>query len=546
MRLDFSKFRGEFPKTTEYEVPHNGAKRTMNLDLRDGQLRPWRDTTVKFYVENANSFLVHGCDYLAWDECVSAVPTTVNAATILLVGRKQYAEQLRLANGAKEYARLGMPIPQQPIVSSKNETQTKDTYPTAYVVTFENKYGQESGPSPASNQVLINEETGVSVLVENLHTNLPSEYKIVAVHIYRLALPYRSGEEDNPLAEEGIYLRVGTVPFGQSSFLDTVMTIDASVPLMTDEVREAPLGLQQICAIQGSNSYVAYKGHTIHFSENNRFWNWPAAFDMTLDRNIKHIQIVNDSLLVTTTGAPYIITDLKTCEKRKCRQVDEAKMGAVGDIGCDVLYGSVATPFGMVYATADGIMMLGTDGSTKLISAPYFSSQQWGQLRPDTCKFAYWSGLLLCSTTEISFFIRLDGDTFYTESTEGLTRIDDVIRGLQTNSDGQLFLLKEDGIHHWNSSNYFREFLWENEHIGADMLQTFTAYRAHGIRTSVTIVGNDTEDEVTVSNFDDESYRLPRLGRNKNYSFIIRGTGFLTYFIIGSSIIEVSRNEGAQ
>lgn len=545
MRLEFNEFGGEIPKTKEYDTPHNVATATMDLDLRDGRLRAWRDTTLSFYFSGGNSMYAHGCDYLVWQECVSAAASTVDAATILLVGRKEYAEQLRLKGGVQEYARLGLPAPTRVFASNLNEKSVnRTTYPTRYVITFENAYGQEGPPSPPSQEVHLDEEVNFRIAIRGLNQPVPDEYRISKVNIYRLAHPYRSGEEEAPLKEDSLFVRVASVPYGRIEHVDTVKTINAGIPLMTEEFREPPKGMQQIKAIPGTNSFVGWRGHQLFFSENNRYWNWPAAFDMTLDRNIKHIEVVGDKLIVSTTGAPYIVSDLRTCEKRICRPVDEITLGNVGDIGCDTLNGSVATPFGMVYPTVDGLVSVSASGDMTLLTSAYFSARQWAQLRPDTTKLAYWSGLLLCHTEEIAFFMRLDESTFATEGKEGITQISDFVRGLHTNSDGQLFLLKEDGVHHWNSANEFREFLWENNHLGADMKQTFNAFRASAEDVKVTLKGNESQREFSPIIVKNRSTRLGRLGRNNTYTVTITGKGSLEYFTLGSSILEVSRNEG--
>lgn len=544
MRLNFSQLRGEVPKTPLYENPHNVATSTMDVDLRDGRLRAWRDTTLVYYSEEANSFFIHGCDYLTWSECVSMAATSVDAGALVLVGRKEYAEQMRLKGGAREYAALGLPVPPAPRVSTKNEEQRKDSYPTNYVVTYVNKYGQESAPSAPSNTVVINEETGIRVEVGDLPISVGNQYRVEAINIYRLAMPYRSGEEDKPLEDDGLYLKVATVKFGQRDYVDTLLTVNASHPLMTQEHREAPKGMQQILNIPGTNSFVGFAGHKLHFSENNRWWNWPSGYDMTLDRHIKHIAISNGRLIVSTTGAPYIVSDLRTCEKRICRPVDEVPSGAIGDIGCDTLNGSVATPFGMVYSSKEGLTLVSPEGKVSIITAPYFSSKQWAEMRPDSVKLGYWSGLLLCHTETTAFFMRLDSEMFYTENAEGITRISDSIRAIHTNTDGHLFLLKDDGVHHWNSAPTFRTFHWSNKHIGADMTQSFTAYRARGYDATITFKGNDTGREVNVTNLESESERLPRLGRNSTYTITMEGKGFVSHVLIGSSILEVSRQEG--
>lgn len=545
MKLAFEQIKGEVPKLHPFQVPFNVATDTMNVDLRDGRIRAWRDTTPVFYVDDAKSMFVHGCTYLAWNECVSAVTSTVDANVVLLVGRKYYAEQLRVNGSSKEYTRLGLPVPPPVKVTALEKPHKKASYPTKYVITYVNKYGQESAPSSASNTVIIDDEQGVQVLVDDLPLTAPPEYRIERVNIYRLSHPYRSGEEEAPLNDEPVFQLVDSVPIGTPLYEDKMRMVSLTYPIMTDEVREAPTGMQQIKAVPGTNTFVGFRGHTIHFSENNRYWNWPASFDMTLDRSIKHIEVVDGSLLVTTTGAPYIISDLKTCEKRKCRPVTELPMGNVGDIGCDQLNGSAALPFGMVYPTADGIMLLGTDGKMKLLTAPYFSTHQWERLQPYTTKLAYWSGLLLCVTEGTSFFIRLDDEIFATDKVEGLTRIPDKPIALQTNTDGQLFFLTQDSIQHWNSNAEHREFMWQNNQIGADLRQTFCAFRGEGMDASVKIEANGVDRHYVCDTLDDKPYRIGRLGRHRNYTLTVSGKGHLTYFLLGSSILEITRSEGA-
>lgn len=545
MNLAFNKFLGEVPKMPEYDVPFNMATSTMDVDLRDGSIRAWRDTTVVFRVEDGNSMFPHGCNYLVWDGCVSAAASTINANKILLVGRRDYAEQLRIEGNVKNYTRLGLPSPTAAPSVSSNLTEHKEhSYPTRYVTTFVNIYGQEGPPSPASKEVLIDDEQGVSVIVGDLPSSPGSEYKVAAINIYRLTQPYREGNDDAPLQTDGVWLLAATVKIGVRDHIDRKKMVNLSHPLMTQEFREPPLGLQQIQAIPGTNTFVGFRGHMVYFSENNRYWNWPSTFDMTLDRTIKHIQVLDGVLLVTTTGAPYIISDLDKCEKRVCRPVVEFPIGNVGDISCDQLSGSVVTPFGMVYPTVDGLALFGSKGDFGLLTKDYFSTKQWEQLRPDTAKLAYWSGLLFCITEKIGFLLRMDDKSFATDEIPGITQISDSVRAIATNTDGQLLMLKEDGVHHWNSSNDFRVFVWENSQIGADAMQTFSAYRADGMAAKVEIKANASDKLVTCDQLDNKPHRVPRIGRHRNYTFRVTGEGFLTYFLLGSSITEITRMEG--
>lgn len=195
---------------------------------------------------------------------------------------------------------LGLPAPSNLLtvavtggVSGLSETR-------AYVYTFVDEYGQEGPPSPpALNTGPID---ATSWTLSDFATTVPDagERPLISKRLYRSVVG-TDGSVD--------YRHVGDIPLGTTSYTDTAKNtrIALNYALGTISYLAPPDDMEGFATMPGG-FMVGWKDRTLHFSEPYKPWAWPAEYDLALDFQIIGAGVVQQTLVVGTTGNPYTLS----------------------------------------------------------------------------------------------------------------------------------------------------------------------------------------------------------------------------------------------
>lgn len=538
--MDIKQFRGITPRIPELYLGVNSATVAHDINLKHGTLKPWMEPK-KLDNVGANSLTIaeYGCCFLSWENCVSVAKWKSTCPRIYVTGRVDYPEVgvLNTDTCEVEYARLGLPMPDITPVVSYITTPDKSIETSArnYIYTYVNWLGEESAPSYASSMIVVNDGQAVTV---SGWVAPPSEYRVERVRVYRLVTGFRTGaeKEQEPTSN---YLFVDEIPIEQKHLVDTTKDEGLGYAISTREVREPPADLQGIVAVDNTNVLAGFAGNKVYFSQNHQPWNWSLELEITLDDNIVHMVQEDGELYVSTTGRPYTIDGTPDCGDRQCRPVVRSDY-PFPDIACGYPHSAIATPFGMVYASTDGLVLLSKTKPPTIITDGVMAVDDWRKCRPETTRLAYYAGYVFCVTDAVSFIMLLDGGTYSADSDYAfMSTISDTPVDMVLSDSGELLMLMDNGdLMQWNSGNKLRPYKWVSAPIQYGSRGWFTSARIR-LQGSVnfTVVserGNSFERMVT----EDKKFRLPRFGASRDYKVIVEGTGEVFSVLLGPSTVE--------
>ena len=580
----FLEFHGIFPRITEDNLPPNSATVANDVNLRSGRLEPWRERLALAEApESALTMHQHGCCYYTWDTCVSVAEYLPDYNSMFITGRRGYPERAVFGdNCSLTYYRLGVPKPAgTPSVSSASEngagkididlnagteeldgddklTKQQENLTTridsgrimtgrSYCVTYVNIFGEESAPGNPSRVISVCD--GDTVVITGLPSAPSSEYGVRYLRIYRSASVQnsdsggtkRATENDTPAA----WFMVAELPVGTASYADSTKELDLGWALQTDDYREPPADLRQMTYLRGTGVLAGVTTNMVHFSEPYQPWNWMRKSDLTLPYNIVHAVSFGTYLYVTTTANPYVIDMTKGCQEQ-CAPVDDVNI-SLPDIACGYAHSAVATPFGCVYVSKDGLALIKPDAQVDLLTKAYFSTEDWAKIRPETIRLTYWRGYIVFVSDKASFMLEVD-PSLYGDDTGAkagnLTTFSDSPVDLIDSANDELLMMDSGFIWQWNAGNTWRRYHWESRPFDFNSLSSPNSVKLilRKGSTYFTIISADSDQQQLWGGVITNSrpHRIGRLGRHWFYKLGLDGTGVVESAYVNNSYGELN------
>lgn len=281
----------------------------------------------------------------------------------------------------------------------------------AYVFTQVNIYGEEGPPSPP---VMLTTAPGAVVLSLPWVVPVIDYAPIKELRIYRTA-------DAGGIAE---YFYAGTVPVlgvptSMIGWTDTTAAAELNEALASTYYYPPDPALVGLMSLP-NGILMAWKGNELHFSDAYKPWSWPPAYVLTFgDFNLVGAIAVGASVLVTTTGKPYMVSgvspDSMTNSSINIQQAGASKW-ALADIGGQI-----------VYASHDGIVAFDGGLPSMAFSDNYFTREVWRARYAAglaSMRFAVWDGRLIVYSAAAAFtpfMIGLD------ESRGAMTELPDLL-----------------------------------------------------------------------------------------------------------------------
>ncbi len=168
------------------------------------------------------------------------------------------------------------------------------------------------------------------------------------------------------------FFYVGEVAAAESYFKDAVATTALGSPISSLSFQSPPQGLRGLIGLP-NGFFAGFDGNEIWFSEPYRPHAWPLEYNVTCDYPVVAIGVTGQSLLVFTERFPYIATGSSPAQM-SLQKIDLEQ-------GC-VSARSVC-PFmdGVVYASPDGLCMIGSGGA-KVLTQEIHSRETWQAMNP--------------------------------------------------------------------------------------------------------------------------------------------------------------------
>lgn len=278
---------------------------------------------------------------------------------------------------------LGMPIPGFAPTLAATGTGSGAAETRAYVVTYVAKYlsGARVFESAPGTPATITIDPGQGVDLSDMGVAAPNtgtyptsgNYLITHKRIYR-TVSGTDGDANFFFLEE--------IPISTSTYSDTSdnAAVAQNVALSSTLYDYPPVGLTGL--INTSNGMMAgFSGRDWYVCEPNQPHAWPGDYRKTLDHNIvMHRHAGGNAVVVATDAFPYLIygtsPSAMTSEKLPFPQACVSKRSMV------------SVPGGAMYASPDGICMVGSNGY-KVLTEDLMKREQWQAYKPESMH-AYW------------------------------------------------------------------------------------------------------------------------------------------------------------
>jgi hypothetical protein len=496
-------------------------------------------------------FYVFGDRLYGWPGCVSMTSYLPDDPRLFLAGRAAGVETLEKYDDTLTSVLLGVPTPVTAPMISGGESFGEDCDQRSYVYTYMNQYGEESAPSPPSNALTVKD--GAAVSVSGL-ASPPSGYGQLTINLYRSATGTRLGEEKGRLPQTG-YLLVAEGLAG-GSYSDSSLIKLLNDCLRTEMDRPTPAGLRRISHVNGTGILCGVRDNQVLFSQNFEPNNWPVEGTITLPDNIVNMVTVDQTVYVSTSGKAYVIEGALSCDESsqiyQLRAVSDTDI-PLPDIGRHPR-SAVATPFGMIYASKDGLVLLKGGGGQigfEILTAGWWDRDQWLALRPETIRLGYWRGhLFIVTDSQFDYILNLDHKTYGDVDLGALTTftLDDksdmiesktVIKDMFTTNNGELLLLADNKIYQWNAGNNYLRYKWTSEGLLGGTT-TYTSARVEVDEGDILFWLRDGKLKYRIgSTTSGQPFRLERLSREDEYRFTFEGTGTVSFLEVGTSFNQL-------
>ncbi|WP_211828664.1 hypothetical protein [Kistimonas asteriae] len=392
-----------------------------------------------------------------------------------------------------------------------------------YVFTWVTESGEEGPPSMPSNSVEWEQGQVVRLNVDTTPPGVDLNISHFRVYVTRGdgywwlcdKVDYNIGTSEQATATD--------IPVGQSEINDVTPTEDRREQLVSTNWMAPPADLKDITLLPGGVA-AGYRGKELYFSEPYHLYAWPPEYRQTLEYEIVAIVAAGNSLIVTTTGNPYLCFGTEptamTLERLDASQVCSSKRSMV-DMG-----------YQAVYASPDGLVSV-AGGNPQLLTRDVINPEDWRtDYKPEEVHAYLHDGKYYGFTTTDGFIFDLQ--------TGSLTKLSLAPAcGHADLENDTLFLHVGSDVAAFNQGSTLMPYRWlSREYKGQPIklsscrivAESYTDLRFQLYRDGVEIM------DIAVTN--DKGFRLP-MGLGTTWQFALSGTDTVNAITIASSMSEL-------
>lgn len=358
MKLAITGFSGEQPRVLPTMLPDAGARVAWDVRLDDGGLTPTRRPAIVGTVTAGHRTIYrHQGNWISRAGDVHFAPGPVAQERLYYTG--DGAPKMMV--GVTVYP-LAVPRPAGGLTATPSGSGTGDVFTRLYVYTFVTDFGEESEPAPVSNA--MDWQSGQSVTVSGFAA-APAGRAITKQRIYR-----------SQTGKQGTYLYlVGERAATTADFNDNVPVDAFQESLRTADWNAPPDDLQGLISMP-NGMMAAFKGRDLYFCEPWHPHAWPEKYVLTMDRPIVGIAAIGSTMLVMTTGEPYVVAGSAPSA------MVQTKMSM--NLPCINARAIVNLGFAVCYPSHDGLVSMSAGGAPSLVTGNLFRREDWLELSPET------------------------------------------------------------------------------------------------------------------------------------------------------------------
>lgn len=273
-----------------------------------------------------------------------------------------YNTKQRIIDGLPPFL-LGIPQPGDITVSASGGS-SGTTVSRAYLTTLVSAYGEEG---PASTPFLINgkEDDTFDVTIAAVDADdMGVNRNITKIRLYRTIVS-SAGTVTYYFVEE--FDAQGTPQVYNDNIPDSVIS---SRPILESAEWVGPPDLDGL-AVMPNGIVAGFKENELYFSEAYRPHAWPAAYALMLEFDIVGLAVVNQTLVVMTTGNPYTASGVNP---------SSITTSMLGDLEPCLSRGSIlSTSDGVLYMSPNGLIVVNA-GFSENVTRQYITRDKWNEI----------------------------------------------------------------------------------------------------------------------------------------------------------------------
>ena len=244
-----------------------------------------------------------------------------------------------------------------------------------YVYTRYTAWGEESAPSPISNNIYLKEgqtvqlsgipadftalDTAANMRCQTAANAGDSSTGTMTIRIYRTV----------PSTQGTYYYLVGAVVLGTTTFTDSVNVGTLTTTLQSQYYTPPPATLQGIRTIH-NGMMIGFSGNALYFAEPAQYHAWPAKYVITLPYNIVAVGNFGTSIIVATDHNPFLIQGSNPAT------MATLKMDYV--LPCTSKRSMVNMGYGVCYASPGGLAIYSSQTGGTLVTKYVHDWDTWG------------------------------------------------------------------------------------------------------------------------------------------------------------------------
>lgn len=369
-----TNFSGEVPHMAPRLLPQSGAQETYNVRLDDGILTPFNVPRFATRLASGGPFqtiykISDAEGWLAFAEAgVSVARGPVANERLYITGRSDGTPRLRV-NGVEMPLALPSPadVPTAVVTGTPDQANIQEI---VYAYTWVTDYDEESAPSPLTARLQWSD--GLSVTVSGFDAP-PAGRAVSRMRLYR--------SQSQSTGDTGLYF-IAERAVSTLDWVDAALELAEVCPSIYYD--PAPDGLAGIITLPNGNMAAFIAGtNVLCWAEPWIPSAWPESYQLTTDYPIVGLAAFGTTLVVLTTGKPYIVQGTAP-ENMQMERLDVNQP-------CVSAQSIVDLGYGVAYASPDGIVLVSAAG-VQVETAKLLTKQQWSGINPAGMIASVYSG----------------------------------------------------------------------------------------------------------------------------------------------------------
>jgi len=248
----------------------------------------------------------------------------------------------------------------------------------SYVFTFVNEWGEESGPSFASEPRTGDSTPGAAWTITNLQQSYPTSKLFNPLEFIRI---YRTIVGDNTVS----FRLVDEVPATLSStYVDTISSDEVSLNEALDTTLYAPpLGAMDATVAEPNDGnieglvqlpngmFAAFNGTDVYYSQPYRPYAFPPTYVISTGANVIGLGVYHSGLIVCTDSNPKVLSGASPLNMTMI-DIDQHEP-------CLSARSIVSSHDGVYYVSKNGLVQV-TEAGASLVTQQFVSSPEWQQM----------------------------------------------------------------------------------------------------------------------------------------------------------------------